>query len=221
MVHSLSHGPIISSEIRRVARRTINILVNHVRAKNVCLIGSAASALWADIKRVPNDVDILVTPDKPEHSDIEAVKRSIVKADDRYYLVPSKRPRATYKKLWCRLPGWEAYHRRRVKVDVLIAHASRLWIPQVPSPDAVLINNIPVSPLFDLLVIKIQGFRDHAKSRRSDFQAKVEADITDIRALLDRAMMEEISYQNEKHHHTRNFMNRARKLARLCCRAVW
>jgi hypothetical protein len=44
-------------EIRKIARRTVNIIVNHFGSKNICLlgrVGSAASALWADIKRVPN-----------------------------------------------------------------------------------------------------------------------------------------------------------------------
>ena len=47
-------SPPTGYEIRKIARRTINIIENHFGAKNVCLLGSAASALWADIKRVPN-----------------------------------------------------------------------------------------------------------------------------------------------------------------------
>jgi len=50
----VSSQPIATEdEIWRITRRTINILVNHVQVKNVCLIGSAASALWANINRVP------------------------------------------------------------------------------------------------------------------------------------------------------------------------
>lgn len=47
-------SPATEYEIRKIARRTVNIIDNHFGAKNVCLLGSAASALWANIKRVPN-----------------------------------------------------------------------------------------------------------------------------------------------------------------------
>lgn len=112
--------------------------------------------------------------------------------------------------LFCRLPGWEK-ERRRVKVDILLPLKPRLWIPKVLSRDTYLFKGIPVTPLFDLIVIKMQGWRDHRASRRTDFRAKVGADISDVRALLDQALIEEMSYQNEKHR--RGFMNRALKLA--------
>ena len=114
--------------------------------------------------------------------------------------------------LFCRLPGFRR-RGRRVKVDILTPLTPNLWIPRVLSEDTWLIKNIPVMPLFDLLVMKMQGWRDHRASRRSDFRAKVSADVTDIRALLARARWEKISYGKEYHHHTRGFMARARRLA--------
>jgi hypothetical protein len=114
--------------------------------------------------------------------------------------------------LFCRLPGFRR-ERRRVKVDILIPLTPRLWIPKVLSEDTWLIKNIPVMPLFDLLVMKIQGWRDHRASRREDFLAKVEADVTDIRALLVQARLRRISYRKEYRCHTRGFMNRAQRLA--------
>jgi hypothetical protein len=114
--------------------------------------------------------------------------------------------------LFCRLPGFKR-KRRRVKVDILIPLTPRLWIPKVLSEDTWLINGIPVMPLFDLLVMKMQGWRNHRASRRSDFRAKVEADVTDIRALLVQARLEGISYGKEYPHHTRGFMARACRLA--------
>ena len=68
-------------------------------------------------------------------------------------------------------------------------------------------------PLFDLLVMKMQGWRDHRTSHRSDFRAKVEADVTDIRALLARARWQRISYRKERRCHRRGFMARAHRLA--------
>jgi hypothetical protein len=132
-----------------------------------------------------------------------------VDADNRYYLRPSKKPGANYKVLYCRLPGYKT-DGRRVKVDIMIPLRPRLWIPRVLWEDTWLINDIPVMPLFDLLVMKMQGWRDHRASRRD---AKMKADVTDIRALLVQASREGISYREEYRRHTRGFMARARKLS--------
>jgi hypothetical protein len=114
--------------------------------------------------------------------------------------------------LFCRLPGWRT-DQRRVKVDIVLAQEARLWIPRVPSRETFLINGIRVTPLFDLFVIKMQGWRDHRASGHERFRAKVGADISDVRALLDRAVVEGVSYQDEKRRHARGFMERARRLA--------
>ncbi len=116
--------------------------------------------------------------------------------------------------LFCRLPGFRR-EGRRVKVDILIPLKAPLWIPKVLSEDIYHIENTPVMPLFDLLVMKMQGWRDHRTSRRLDFRAKVGADVTDVRALLVQAKLERISYRKEYRRHTRNFMRRARRLAFL------
>jgi len=113
--------------------------------------------------------------------------------------------------LYCRLPGWwEEW--RRVKVDILLPLKAKLWIPRVLSHDTYRFKGIPVTPLFDLLVIKIHGWKAHRASRRADFLAKEAADISDVRALLDQALEEGVSYQDEKRHHGRSFMNRALRL---------
>jgi hypothetical protein len=114
--------------------------------------------------------------------------------------------------LYCCLPGFRKGG-RRVKVDILVPLRPRLWIPKILSEDTLLINNIPVMPLFDLLVMKMQGWRDHRASRREDFLAKVEADVSDVRALLVQARLRRISYRKEYRCHTRGFMDRARRLA--------
>jgi hypothetical protein len=158
------------------------------------------------------DVDIVVTPDGYQSLDPEEIKKSIVSADDRYFLKASGRPGAKYRVLYCRLPGWTT-ERRRVKVDILVPPTPNLGIPRVLSQDAVIINGIPVMPIFDLLVLKMQGRRDHNDSRRPDFRAKVPGDISDVRALLNQAKVEEVSYRTERYIHTRKFMKRARKLA--------
>lgn len=71
-------------------------------------------------------------------------------------------------------------------------------------------------PLFDLLVMKLQGWWHHRTSEREDFRAKEDADVTDIDALLERAIEEAISYYDEsaEDRHSADFMDWARLLAR-------
>jgi hypothetical protein len=46
-------GPLTEQEIWKIARRTTDIIESNITS-DVCLFGSAASSLWADIGRVPN-----------------------------------------------------------------------------------------------------------------------------------------------------------------------
>ena len=46
-------GPPTEQEIWKIARRTTDIIQSNI-TPNVCLFGSAATSLWADIGRVPN-----------------------------------------------------------------------------------------------------------------------------------------------------------------------
>ena len=157
------------------------------------------------------DIDLVVTAGRSEDFDPENIKEIIVNADNRYFLEPSKRPNANHQVLYCRLPGW-SIESRCVKVDILVP-PTLLGIPRIFSSNAFLIDDIPVMPLFDLLVMKMQGWRDHNTSRRPDFRAKVGADVVDVRALLNRAIPERVWYPREKGHHPREFMDRARGLA--------
>ena len=113
----------------------------------------------------------------------------------------------------CRLPGWHAY-RRSVKVDILTSGTINL--PAILASDTPQINNIPVMPLFDLLVMKTQGWWHHRISPRKDFQEKVKADVVDVDALLDRAEEEGVEYEDEHaaFRHTCEFMEWALLLAR-------
>jgi hypothetical protein len=45
-------GPPTEEEIWKIARRTTDIIESNITSK-VCLFGSAACSLWADIGRVP------------------------------------------------------------------------------------------------------------------------------------------------------------------------
>ena len=66
-------------------------------------------------------------------------------------------------------------------------------------------------PIFDLLVMKTQGWSDHRNSNRADFRAKTKADVSDVFALLERAKFEEVSCYDEasEDRHSPEFMSHA------------
>jgi len=180
-------GPPTEQEIRKIARRTTDIIDSNITS-NVCLFGSAASSLWANIDRVPNDIDVVISE---EGWDPEDIKKLIVGADDRYYLERSRKRGATYRKLYCRLPGWATDDTRCVKIDILVPPT--LNLPAISADETNFIRKIPVMPIFDLLIMKTQGWWDHRNSDRADYRAKQSADVSDIVALLKRAKFEKVS----------------------------
>ncbi|KAH9054933.1 hypothetical protein EDB87DRAFT_1643881 [Lactarius vividus] len=205
-------GPPNEKEILKIARRTTDIIQRSITS-NVCLFGSAAAFLWADTGRVPNDIDIVVRYDGDTSAAAEMIKRAIVDTDDRYFLKPPKRRNARYKILICRLPGWRA-HGRCVKIDILVPPT--LGLPTIDESETPVIRRIPVMPLFDLLVMKTQGWWDHRTSPRRDLREKEEGDVVDVDALLDRAVQEKVSYRDESgaFRHSYEFMDYALVLAR-------
>ena len=156
------------------------------------------------------DIDIVVSEAPDEHFDPEWIKDMIRRADYRYFLEPSRQPGATYHILYCRLPGWATDPGRRVKLDILVPPT--LGLPKITVSEAIPINGIPVMPVFDLLIMRTQGWWEHRISSRSDFRKKVNNDVSEIFALLQCAMEEGVSYVNEanKRRHSPEFMGRAR-----------
>jgi len=201
-------GPPTEQEIWKISGRTTDIIEHNITS-NICLFGSAASSLWANIDRVPNDIDVVVSE---ESWDPEDIKKIIVWADERYYLERSRKRGETYHILYCRLPGWATDDKRRVKIDILVPPT--LNLPASSANGTYFIKDIPVMPIFDLLIMKTQGWRDHRDSDRTDYRAKESADVSDIFALLKRAKYENVSYVGEAndYRHSREFMSRARSL---------
>jgi hypothetical protein len=82
-----------------------------------------------------------------------------------------------------------------MKVDILVPPT--LGLPEIRVGNIVYMDRIPVMPLFDLLIMKTQGWWDHRNSPRAAFRAKESADVADIYALLGRADTENLSYDDE------------------------
>jgi len=161
------------------------------------------------------DIDVVVSEEEGwEEFDSEDIKEIIVRADARYYLERSKKREATHRILYCRLPGWATDDTRRVKVDILVPPV--LNLPAINGYETTYFNNIPAMPIFDLLVMKTQGWWDHSNSNRADFRAKKSADVSDIFALLETAKQEDVWYSDEadEDRHTWEFMSHALTLAK-------
>lgn len=120
--------------------------------------------------------------------DPEEIKAYIAANHHRFSLKNSRRVGATHKilyfnfhlglDLWC-------------KVDIVVAgrYSSKLRIPNIPQqyityPNA---HDIPVVPFLVLIILKVQGWRDHSKSREWYYRKKIPQDNKDIHALLDMA----------------------------------
>lgn len=164
-----------------------------------CLFGSAACAIYGMENRVPNDVDLIVLTNTIEQ---EQIKRLLVSTDNDFFLVPSTNPRANYRVLWYNLDPWDACDGRatRCKVDVLVPGV--LSIPNIP-PRLICFEqthpDIPLTPFFTLLLLKLRGWWDHLTDHREYMWEKVPFDERDIEELLELAVEEyEVHLQKER-----------------------
>jgi hypothetical protein len=156
-----------------------------------------------------------------EDLDPEDIKEAIVKANDRYYLVRSRKRGATYRILYRRLLVIRPILGVESKCS---CHThSRTQPPresEIDESDVVLIDDILAMPIFDLLVMKTQGWWDHRTSDRASFRAKESDDVSDILALSKCAKKERVSYDDEadEERHSEEFMEHARILAKTFVR---
>ncbi|KAI0041234.1 hypothetical protein FA95DRAFT_714810 [Auriscalpium vulgare] len=191
------------ADIERAARSATRVLQD--RGLVCCLFGSAGSAYLAEIGRVPGDVDIIVMPG--DYQDAESIKDLLVGADARFFLLASRRRDATHRVLWFRLPGYMTTQ-RRVKVDILVPPCGDLHIPHLHEGRIVHVKGIPVLQLFGLLLLKVQGWWQHRTSNRSDFKAKQDADLSDIRALATVAELMNLHWNVEIYKWPSDFIER-------------
>ncbi|PBK58965.1 hypothetical protein ARMSODRAFT_923273 [Armillaria solidipes] len=144
------------------------------------IFGSAACFLYGN-RRLPNDVDILVsTADDPEMIKLSLVNKSPL----HFYLVQAKTPGATYKVLWyrhCQTIGRRVFT-RKTKVDIVVA--GTMMLPSLSLQSIIIKGMFPVVPLEVLLLHKLQGFFDHLMAPELHKQRKGLVDVADIRCTL-------------------------------------
>jgi len=128
------------------------------------------------MRRVPNDVDIVVLT---ESYGQEQIKALLVAQDPKFFLVRSRNRQAKYQILYYRLSS-----RGFCKVDILLPGV--MDIPSVPLSRITYahVPDIPVMPLLAVLLLKLQGWTDHRDSERDDFQEKQYIDVDDIKEVL-------------------------------------
>ncbi|KIL64856.1 hypothetical protein M378DRAFT_178612 [Amanita muscaria Koide BX008] len=163
-------------QVRRVARRTVEAL--KANGYTCCLFGSAACSMIGgnDASRVPNDLDIVVFT----NDDLELIKKSLEDKHDRFFLKDGKN--GPYKVLWYSI-CWSP--ELNIKVDILKPGKDLLGIPRIPSNAISFYHcNIPVMPFLPLLILKVQGWRDHRVSRKPWYRKKMPQDKGDIERLL-------------------------------------
>ncbi|KAG7440707.1 uncharacterized protein BT62DRAFT_975636 [Guyanagaster necrorhizus] len=175
----MSYRILTLSEVLETTKETVRVL--STLGFKCCLVGSVACSCYG-MRRSPNDIDMVVLGCRLTQ---EELKRRVVAANSSFYLVASKDPRATYKVLWYRLPGY----RRSCKVDLLFPGIMN--IPPVPSDSIVHRRHsynhhtFPVMPFIPLLLLKLQAWKDHGESTKYYMNAKQPTDVRDITELLN------------------------------------
>ncbi|KAI6121917.1 hypothetical protein F5141DRAFT_999228 [Pisolithus sp. B1] len=169
-------SPPMREELHEVAKATVRIL----RSCGIScfLVGGMACSLYGT-SRLPNDIDMAVMTDE----DTELVKRRLVSADARFYLVNSRNVWATYKVLWFRLStNHYGGYNRSCKVDIL--RRGILNIPDVTPSRIRVVERLPVAPLLLLLCLKLQCWDHHGAATELRYRCKQSTDAGDINELL-------------------------------------
>lgn len=158
------------------------------------------------------DLDILcLTSSWPQ----ENLKAKLVEINHKFYLVPSRDPRATYQVLWYHITETDSC----IKVDILFPGV--LDIPDVPLSliDHNNIYNLPCTPLSHLLLLKLQGWIHHGESTAQRYRQKQPQDEQDINELLAIACLRGLRPREERYL-PRSFILRAelrvQKYVRAC-----
>ncbi|KAG9127707.1 hypothetical protein FRC07_010630 [Ceratobasidium sp. 392] len=169
-----SQGYTAHSEHRLAARRSNPTYSDILEAANAAV-------------RVFESQDLLVLDTT---SSQEQIKRVLVNANSRFYLIPARDPLATYKVLWYRT-ALDV----RVKVDLL--QPGIMSIPNISSDEIERRttsayggsqSRIPVAPFGVVLLLKLQAWEQHRDSSEYRFREKQYTDARDINVLLPLAV---------------------------------
>ncbi|KAH7882269.1 hypothetical protein F5I97DRAFT_336666 [Phlebopus sp. FC_14] len=164
-------------EVKDIGRITARLLQSF--GILCCLVGGVACSALG-VSRINNDVDMAVMTDE----DPESIKRRLVLADSRFYLVNARNPTASYKVLWFRVQ--DSFIDRSCKVDIL--RRGTLNIPNIPRDKIRNIGGLPVAHILVVLFLKLQAWESHGAAIEQRYRQKEPIDRRDISVLLDIAV---------------------------------
>lgn len=174
------------------AARDIMNYLEILGERQTCLIGGLAVRLQGIIippsetpnqnprtRRIP-DIDIVIL--KTSKKDIAEIQRDLeLNWPERFFLVPSVKPGATFKKLHYRVPLTSL----SIKVDLLMSDAPELEIsPHLHWNHFEVIDGLRVAPIYFLLYHKLLGWEKRISSEEKYHHIKIKLrDIPHIEGL--------------------------------------
>ncbi|PVF92768.1 hypothetical protein CPB86DRAFT_790831 [Serendipita vermifera] len=190
----------MSTDLWEAASAAIQTLKNIGYAR-ACFVGSVASSLYGN-SRYPKDLDILILETS---DDQEYIKRRIVNSNPSFFLVPSKKPLATYKILYYRpsstrssysssyydnssyaSSSYSSYTNTRTSIKVDILLPGIMSIPRISSSliDTTNSRRLPAAPLSLTLLLKLQAWSQHRAAIEYHFSKEQYKDSSDLDQLV-------------------------------------
>lgn len=172
------------------------VRVFEARDMPICAVGGLACKLLGN-PRTPNDTDLLVLNTSFTQEQIKAI---LVNGNSKFYLVPARDPRATFKVLWYRTDS-----DTRIKVDLLqpgimsIPNISPSEIEYKETQGSILSatrTRIPNAPFGLVLLLKLQAWEQHRESLESRFREKQYTDSRDINFMLPIAVADTVKFDS-------------------------
>lgn len=146
--------------------------------------------------------------------DQEELKRRVVAANPSFYLIPSKKPGATYKVLWYRA---SYYASSRCKVDLLLPGIMNIPLVPTSAIDRTFPGQ-PCAPFGVVFLLKLQAWQEHYDSDELRWRIKASTDALDIKRLLPIAVAKGFNVQRAEAYLPPSFMasaaSRAKKFAK-------
>jgi hypothetical protein len=127
------------------------------------------------------DLDIVIMTGLEQ----EELKRRLCQHNSLFFTEAAKTPGATYRVLKYAMRWSRAGNAMRpVKVDVLVAKAPSLHIPNIPRDRIQTVNNYPVCPFEMLTLLRMQGWEDHLNATQHFHRNKAYVDARDLQDFI-------------------------------------
>lgn len=125
-------------------------------------------------------------PSPHNDTSIEDLKAAIAHLDPvHFYLIPSRKPGATYKVLYYRITDSSTVHTVLTSCKVDLVFPGTLQLPDLPKAHINWDEGLPLIPFSLLLLQKLQGWYHHRISEEELKRLKQRTDAKDVEGLLE------------------------------------